>query len=44
MDGGLAGDDGLAHGHRSIVGATLGAALIVEKGIEDRRHVRHLAS
>lgn len=35
FDGGLVGDDGPAHGHGSIVGAALGAALIVEERFED---------
>ncbi len=35
VDGGLARDDGPAHGHGSIVGAALGAALIVEERFED---------
>ncbi|UUZ62202.1 hypothetical protein LP417_18450 [Polaromonas sp. P1-6] len=35
VDGGLARDDGLAHGYGSIVGAALGATLIVKEGFED---------
>ncbi|CAN7345386.1 hypothetical protein [Variovorax paradoxus] len=36
LDGDLAGDDGPTHGHGSIVNAALGAAFVVEKGIEYR--------